>query len=224
MEKISGRHHGATVTPAERAVIMQWLDASAPYPGTYGALGNGSIGGYRQNKQIVNTDTHRPATVAAQSVIGQRCDVCHTGAKRLPHTLSDENGISFWTPSWKDPRLTRTHRYLLFNLTRPEKSLFLMAPLAKEAGGLGMGKDGKAVFATKDDPGYQKILAMIQDGHDVLEKVKRFDMKGFRPPKPYLRELKRYGILPAAFDLERDPADPYALDRLYWALDWTQLN
>ncbi|MBP5509284.1 MAG: PD40 domain-containing protein [Kiritimatiellae bacterium] len=224
MEKISGKHHGATVTPADRKIIMQWLDASAPYPGTYGALGCGSIGGYRQNKQIVNTDTHRPATVAAQDLIGQRCDSCHTGANRLPHTLSDENGISFWTPKWSDPRLKKWHRYMLFNLSRPEKSLYLMAPLAKEAGGLGMGKEGKAVFKSKDDPAYKAILAMIQDGHDVLEKEKRFDMKGFRPPKPYLREMKRYGILPATFDLDKDTADPYALDRLYWALDWTQLK
>ncbi|MBO4286901.1 MAG: PD40 domain-containing protein [Kiritimatiellae bacterium] len=224
MEKISGKHHGATVTPADRKVIMQWLDTSAPYPGTYGALGCGSIGGYRQNKQMVNTDTFRPATVAAQEVIRRRCDTCHTSAMRLPHAVSDENGISFWTPNWNDPRLTKWHRHMLFNLSRPEKSLFLKAPLAKEAGGLGMGKEGKSVFKSTEDADYKAILAMIQDGHDVLEKEKRFDMQGFRPPKPYLREMKRYGILPASFDLDKDPADPYILDRKYWALDWTQLK
>ena len=224
MEKISGSHHGAKVTPADRRVIMQWLDTSAPYPGTYAALGCGSIGGYLQNKQAMNNDSRRAATVAARDVITRRCDSCHTGAMRLPHALSDENGISFWTPKWDDPRLTKWHRHLLFNLSRPEKSLFVRAPLAKEAGGFGMGKDGKAVFKSTDDPDYKLILAMIQDGHDVLEKVKRFDMKGFRPPKPYLREMKRYGVLPAAFDVDRDPVDPYELDRRYWALDWRQLS
>ena len=224
MAKMSGKHHGATVTPADRKVVMQWLDSSAPYPGTYAALGCGSIGGYMQNKQMMNNDRARRKTVAAQGVIARRCDSCHKGPMRLPHTLSDENGISFWTPSWTDPRLVKWHRHLLFNLSRPEKSLFLKAPLAKEAGGLGMGKDGKAVFKSTDDPDYQAILAMIQDGHDVLEKVKRFDMKGFRPPKPYLREMKRYGVLPASFDLDKDPVDPYELDRRYWALDWSQLK
>ena len=224
MAKISGKHHGATVTPADRKVIMQWLDTSAPYPGTYAALGCGSIGGYMQNKQMINNDRARRATVAAQCVIARRCDSCHKGAMRLPHTLSDENGISFWTPNWNDPRLRKWHRHLLFNLSRPEKSLFLKAPLAKEAGGFGMGKDGKAVFKSTDDPDYQAILAMIQDGKNVLEKVKRFDMKGFRPPNPYLREMKRYGVLPASFDLDKDPVDPYALDRAYWALDWAQLK
>ena len=172
----------------------------------------------------MNNDSRRAATVAARAVITRRCDSCHTGAMRLPHALSDENGISFWTPKWDDPRLTKWHRHLLFNLSRPEKSLFVRAPLAKEAGGFGMGKDGKAVFKSTDDPDYKLILAMIQDGHDVLEKVKRFDMKGFRPPKPYLREMKRYGVLPETFDVDRDPVDPYELDRRYWALDWRQLK
>ncbi len=224
MEKMSGKHHGATVSPADRKVVMAWLDGSAPYPGTYAALGCGSIGGYLQNKQVMNNDRKRAKSVAAQAVIAKRCDTCHTGGNRLPHYLSDENGISFWTPNWNDPRLKKWHRHLLFNLSRPEKSLFLKAPLAKEAGGFGMGKDGKAVFKSTDDPDYKAILAMIQDGKDVLEKVKRFDMQGFRPPKPYLREMMRYGVLPATFDLDYEPVDPYALDRRYWALDWTQLK
>ena len=224
MEKISGKHHGATVSPADRKTVMAWLDGSAPYPGTYAALGCGSIGGYFQNKQVMNNDRKRAKSMAAQAVIAKRCDSCHTGGMRLPHYLSDENGISFWTPNWNDPRLKKWHRHLLFNLSRPEKSLFLKAPLAKEAGGFGMGKDGKAVFKSTDDPDYKAILAMIQDGKDVLEKVKRFDMQGFRPPKQYLREMMRYGVLPATFDLDKEPVDPYALDRRYWALDWTQLN
>ncbi|MBP5319474.1 MAG: PD40 domain-containing protein [Kiritimatiellae bacterium] len=225
MEKISGKHHDVTVTPAERRVIMQWLDGSAPYPGTYAALGCGSIGGYMQNKQIVNSDFLRPATLAAQGVLARRCDCCHTGAKRIPHALADENGISFWTPNWEDPRLKHYHRHLLFNLSRPEKSLYLKAPLAKEAGGLGLCKDGegKPVFTSTEDPDYKALLAMIQDGHDVLEQVKRFDMPGFRPPEPYLRELRRYGVLPADGD-PAAPVDPYALDRRYWALEWTDLK
>ena len=224
MEKISGSHHGVKVTPADRKVVMMWLDGSAPYPGTYGALGCGSIGGYMQNKQIVNNDKRRAATVAAGKAIARRCDSCHKGGMRLPHALSDENGISFWSPNWREERMRKYHRHMLFNLSRPEKSLFLKAPLAKEAGGFGMGKDGKAVFETTDDPDYKAILAMIQDGKEVLEKVKRFDMKGFRPPRPYLREMKRYGVLPATFDIDNDPVDPYELDRRYWSLDWTKLN
>ena len=203
---------------------MQWLDTTAPYPGTSAALGCGSIGGYMQNKQIVNNDSQRRAAVAAREAVKRRCDTCHAGAMRIPHCISDENGISFWSPNFAEDRMRKFHRHMLFNLSHPEKSLFLKAPLAKESGGFGMGKDGKAVFKSTDDPDYKTILAMIQDGKDVLAKVKRFDMEGFRPPKPYLREMKRYGILPETFDLDKDTADPYALDRKYWSLDWTQLK
>ena len=65
---------------------------------------------------------------------------------------------------------------------------------------------------------------MIEDAQKVHNEHKRFDMPGFRPPIPYLREMQRFGVLPWNFDLELDPVDPYALDRRYWDLDWTQLK
>ena len=40
-------------------------------------------------------------------------------------------------------------------------------------------------------------------------------MPGFRPTKHYIREMQRYGILPA--DLPpTGPIDPYATDKAYW--------
>ena len=42
-----------------------------------------------------------------------------------------------WQSNFSDPR-TRFSRHILYNLTRPEKSLLLLAPLAKEAGGYGV--------------------------------------------------------------------------------------
>ncbi len=218
MSKLDGSHHGARPTPQEVATVALWLDASAPYPGTYAALGCGMIGGYAQNNQILENDKEWPATRDAQPVFKQRCASCHTRERLpLPTTLSDENGLSFWTPDMSDPRLKR-HRHNLFNLTRPEKSLFLRAPLAKAAGGLGRcaGADGQPVFATAADPAYRALLAMIEAGGRKLDEIKRFDMPGFRPRPEYLREMVRYGILPASFDVSRDAVDPYALDRLYW--------
>ena len=118
-----------------------------------------------------------------------------------------------------DPRL-RFSRHALFDLSRPEKSLFLRAPLAKSAGGLGLCKNtndvNAVVLASKEDPAYRTLLAMIDAGRARLEVVKRFDMPGFRPRPEYLREMKRYGVLPASFDADKDPVDCYAIDRLYW--------
>jgi hypothetical protein len=222
MKKIDGSHHGVKVSERDRRMIMQWLDASAPYAGTYAALGCGFVGGTK-SREPYNPVVGRAVNASAQKVAKKRCAACHA----TPGNLGNSAPIHFHNKA--DPRNRRSWRFgrhIIFNLSRPEKSLYLKAPLAKEAGGLGLCTNavGKAVFASTDDPDYKAILAMIQDGKDVLEKVKRFDMQGFRPPKQYLREMMRYGVLPATFDLDNEPVDPYALDRRYWALDWTQLN
>ncbi|MEI7902641.1 MAG: hypothetical protein WCK89_20515 [bacterium] len=214
MKKLDGSHHDVKPSPAEIAAVALWLDASAPYPGTYAALACGMIGGYQQNNQNIENDTEWPATRNAQPVFKERCSSCH---KSLPRTLSDESGLSFWQPSMSDPRI-RYNRHALFNLSRPDKSLMLRAPLAQAAGGLGLctNANAAAVFASSDDPAYRTLLAMIDAGRTRLEQIKRFDMPGFRPRPEYVREMKRYGILPASSDPDKDPVDVYALDRLYW--------
>jgi len=222
MKKLDGTHHDAKPPPQEIATVALWLDASAPYPGTYAALGTGMIGGYQQNTQNLENDAEWPTTRDAQPAFEVRCAGCHTAAfKPLPRTLSDEDGLSFWDPPMNDPRL-RYNRHAVFDLTRPEKSLFLRAPLAKSAGGLGLCTNAAdaaaAVFTSTNDPAYRALAAMIDAGRKRLDEVKRFDMPGFRPRPEYLREMKRYGVLPDTFNTEKDAADPYALDRQYWDL------
>ena len=125
------------------------------------------------------------------------------------------------------------HNYmepLVFNLSSPEKSLILLAPLASEAGGYNLCKERNedesfgqtiTVFADPNDPDYQKILAMCRDGYEHLEKIKRFDMPGFRPTQSYIREMKRYGLLPN--NLAEDAIiDVYETDQAYWCSLWWQ--
>ena len=50
-------------------------------------------------------------------------------------------------------------------------------------------------------------------------------MDGGTPEKPstnYVREMKRYGILPPDFDPATDPFDAYATDEAYWRSFWYQ--
>jgi len=99
----------------------------------------------------------------------------------------------------------------------------LLAPLAKESGGFArcMSPDGKPanVFSDAQDPGYRSLLAMIAAGKDKLDEIKRFDMPGFQPRDAYIREMKRYGVLPK--DLPPNaPVDPYKIDRAYWESLW----
>ena len=44
-------------------------------------------------------------------------------------------------------------------------------------------------------------------------------MPGFRPNKHYIREMKRFGILPADLGLD-DPIDVYKTDERYWRSFW----
>ena len=67
---------------------------------------------------------------------------------------------------------------LRINLTRPENSALLNAPLAKAAGGQGLCQttDGQPVFATTEDPGYQTILRGIRVAQARLYTWPRVDM------------------------------------------------
>jgi hypothetical protein len=117
---------------------------------------------------------------------------------------------------------------LLYDLTNPGQSLVLMAPLVKEAGGLGLCKTSfdnedtrpAEVFTSKSDADYQKALAEIARAGEQLDQQKRFDMPGFRPSTHYVREMIRFGILPETFHAETDPLDVYETDRRYWRSLW----
>ncbi len=217
---LDGSHHGVRAAPEQVRALQYWIDTGAPYPGTYAALGSGMIGGYAENRQVM-TDDDWPTTKAAAEVIERRCMACHREpARLLPRSLSDERGVSFWRPDWSDPRLL-TSRHIVFNLSRPEKSLMLLAPLSRDAGGWQLCKveGGGPVFASTTDPDYQAILRMIEAGKEVLNRIGRFDMPHFRAPAPYLREIRRYGVLPPEVGDDQTPS-PYELDRRYWDL-WT---
>jgi len=219
MKLLDGSHHDATISPRQRKMIRLWIETGAPYPGTYAALGCGMIGGYAQNG-LDRSDTKWPSMIAAQKALKRRCGECHVGAKRLADSPSDDLGKPPWIPLTPDDPRRRYSRHLLYNLTRPPMSLVLLAPLAREAGGYGTCRvDGKPIFADTGDAGYRKVLTAIDEVRKKLNEIKRFDMPGFRPRPAYVREMKRYGVLPATTEAN-DPIDVYATDRAYWQSLW----
>ena len=110
---------------------------------------------------------------AFAEVIDRRCARCHAEpARLLPRSLSDERGVSFWQPDMHDPRLN-TSRHSVFNLSRPDHSLLLLAPLAQPAGGWGLCRDPQTrapvtVFADTRDPDYQTVLALCDAGKTLM--------------------------------------------------------
>jgi hypothetical protein len=215
MDKIDGSHFDVQLSKKDNDKIRYWIEVGAPYPGTYGALGNGAIGGYAENIQV-NTDYEWPEAQAVKDAVQRLCISCHQNDKNLPVALSDEIGLSFWQPSFTDPRLQYS-RHRLFNLSRPDLSLMLLAPLAKEEGGRSTClKNGAPVFQSKDDPDYITLLKLSERGRDELNTMQRFDMPHFQPTDAYVREMQRYGILPT--DADTDSLNVYELDRQYWKL------
>jgi hypothetical protein len=227
LKLVDGSHHGVRATPDQTRLLRLWIESAAAYPGTYAALGSGMIGNYAENQQV-NTGREWPETAAAAAVVDQRCASCHQDpARLLPRSLADERGVSFWQPDLKDPRLL-TSRHIVYNLSRPEKSLMLLAPLAREAGGWGLCRDTQAntsvtVFANTNDPDYRKLLALAERGKEYLEKENpRFDMAHFRPRVDWVREMARYGVLPSCVQRE-EVDDVYTVEKDYWKSLWYQV-
>ena len=237
MKKIDGTHHDAKLSVSERAVIRLWLDSATPYAGTYAAYGTGQIGGWwRNNEPVREMADSWPTTKPAADAVNRRCAACHPGGT-LPRFVTDSSVKSGDghgdLEGWSRPvfRLSRHH---VFNLTEPGQSLMLKATLAKSAGGYAEGKAGDPkpvavdlvhapkpfthpiIFENANDADYQAVLAHIQTAKTRLDEIKRFDMPGFKPCVAYIREMKRYKLLPETFDLEKDPLNVYELDKKYF--------
>ncbi|MEW6356474.1 MAG: NPCBM/NEW2 domain-containing protein [Planctomycetota bacterium] len=199
MKKIMTKHNDVALSEDEKRIIWMWLETGAAYAGSYAALAS----------------TSGPSVWGAVAQHMGRCRSCHTQEKMTLPTGMKGNPPHYWREI--PPGAERFHLALIVNESRPEKSLVLLAPLAKEAGGLGICPG--PVFKDVSDPDYQKMLAAIAAGKEYLDKTPLYCQPEFRPDEHYIREMKRYGILPR--DLPPDaPIDVYATDQVYWRSFW----
>lgn len=230
-------HMGVMASPEEIRKVRYWIEAGAPYPGTYAALGTGMIGGYYKTANFSQHVNEWPEVKEAAGAMARRCAGCHSGKLALPGNPCDDRPGEdpYWicgdssAERWKTPA-TRVRmqlsRHIVYNLSRPELSVLLLAPLARQAGGYATAtteanpESCPVTFTNTQDKDYQKILLSIRKVKDELDRIKRFDMPGFRPRDEYFREMIRYGVLPAAFDVRKDPINPYEIDEKYWQSFW----
>ncbi|MBT3199467.1 MAG: hypothetical protein HN350_06080 [Phycisphaerales bacterium] len=239
MKMLRGEHHKAKLSPGEVEIIRHWIHCGAPYIGTYAALIQGMIGstGYEKSHfTAVDTRILKSEKVQrASKVITRRCGKCHVGVRNVPkHPADWGQGTKLiqpqraWLIKQKDNRLVwRFQQHILYNLTRPEASLQLLAPLAKTAGGYGacreIAKGNKVtdkpatIFESKNDPDYLALLAAIADAKKLHDSDPKWDSPKWKAPPEYIREMKRHGILPESFDREKDTLDPHEVDKRYWA-------
>ncbi|MBL7152104.1 MAG: PD40 domain-containing protein [Phycisphaerae bacterium] len=139
----------------ERRRIFTWIDLNVPYYGT-------SLSNYYERtgcRQMIPADLEN----VLQNVARKRCASCHKpdnkGAVQVP-------------------------RKVWLRISNPELNNFLLAPLAKNAGGTQT--CGTAVFESTQDPDYQAILKTFEPLGKMLEKQPRMDMAGAKAPTPCL--------------------------------------
>jgi len=200
LDYLDGSHYDAKLTPHERTTLILWIETGATYPGTYASYLSGIV----------------PVEFPVETMT-RRCGGCH-GVKPNSHPRLAWEGedIRPWARlpfkfGDADPALS------LSNLTRPEKSYLLRAPLSPDAGGYGL--CAEPVFRDTGDPDYQTMLRAIVEAKALLAEVKRFDIPGFRPNEHYFREMQHFGIIPPDQTLA-DPIDVYAADQAFWASSW----
>jgi len=217
MRKIDGSHYDVTVTPDQWRTVWMWIESGAPYAGTYAALRNGED----QKRD------GRSWAVFATPGMNQRCRTCHKPggqASQLPLAMPQDKRKELVKELGTAPheRIVqkedfRFSGHVLLNMSRPELSPLLLGPLPKAAGGWGT---CPSAFTGKDDIAYKVLLAAIEKQKNRLREVPRFGTPEFKPNRQYVREMKKFGILPADFDLSRDPIDVFETDQQYWKLFW----
>ncbi|MCL2710244.1 MAG: hypothetical protein FWE95_05130 [Planctomycetaceae bacterium] len=182
MDTIEPSHYEVQLTQEEKNIIRLWIDTSATYPGTYASLRTGLFSVDVDFKQLLS-----------------RCGECHATKdfnEARPFALEGwtfpgiKGNTSRDIPRQERWNLTHTP---LFNISNPERSMILRAPLAKTAGG--MEACAKVIFEDTNDPFYKAVLATLQDANRRLHIEKRFDMPGFRPNDDYIREMQKYGFV-----------------------------
>jgi len=229
VQKESGAHSGVRMAPGQIEKIRFWINSGAVYAGTYASLGGSGTIGWNVHSWEVNNIQDIDSVKVAQKTIVERCASCHTGERTLPKSPVDTMktapfgvGYSGYTErDYRRPAIRTFSRFRVFNLTHPDLSLMLMAPLAQAAGGLGKcaGAKDAPVFANTADPGYKALLASIRDTGKRLEKITRFDMPVYRPSPQWLREMQRFGILPKQQGTDT-PVNPYEVEKRYFESLW----
>jgi len=172
-------HYDVKLSEEEWDRIVTWIDLNALYYGTY------ALTRYHANfGRCVVTDAE-PLFKA----LGDACTNCHQLRGRTPGVPEDvfgrlEPARPKYGFTWAGPGQYNTRNAVLVNLTHPNQSRLLRAPLAKQSGGLGLCKE--TPFADADDPRYRAALAVICGWADELAANPREDMPNAKPCSEYL--------------------------------------
>ena len=142
---------------ADQHRLLAWMDLNVPYYGT----ADTALPDNRACRQIFPTGLRR----VMDDVYTRRCDACHQA-----------KSVSMKRAAWRT-RGGINDPYL--RITNPHLNAFLLAPLAKGAGGTE--QCSKVVFADTSDPDYKAVLKTFEPTDKAIKAVPRMDMPGGKP-------------------------------------------
>jgi hypothetical protein len=187
-EKIETDHSGQVLPLVDRQRIYAWIDSGIPYYGTYTFINTNSTGG---RGRWYTRDKNKWFAKDFMPVFTRRCYDCHARqVNRQTYNYGPrhpDKTVMVTSRVWDDQalmtagfssiaRMGPSHR---INLTHPEWSQMLTAPLAEEAGGLGLCRaaDGAPyIFKDRSDPDYEAMAEALGKGRDGLLTDPRVDM------------------------------------------------
>jgi len=163
--------------------LVTWIDLNAPYYGTYAIT--------RYDANFGRCAIKDPAPL--WKALGDRCFECHKQASQPPHVpeggfarFGKHKGRNF---VWSTKDRYDTSNAVLINLTHPEQSRLLRAPLAKAAGGLGL--HDPSPLSSTDDQVYRAALDVIRRWADELRRRPREDMPNAQACGEYLVWMRK---------------------------------
>ncbi|MDP6468067.1 MAG: hypothetical protein QF918_10025 [Pirellulaceae bacterium] len=167
-------HYDVSLTPEQMNRLVTWIDLGALYYGSYAITDDDAPFG----RCVVKQD--KPLWDA----LGDACARCHHPSS--PPNLPEQgfgrkrHGRGF---QWRTMGSYDTSNAVLINLTHPEQSRLLRAPLSSAAGGLA--RCSEMIFTDKQDPRYTAALHVIQGWAEDLRRNPREDMPGSQPSAQY---------------------------------------
>jgi hypothetical protein len=217
-------HYGVKVSAREWRTVWLWIESGAPYAGSYAALRN-------EHEQQIAHAALTGVFRESGEVLKRRCAGCHstkvTEEQRRPLPFYTKAGWSrpghavavgaFERVVFENDPLARFSENILLNFSRPEASSLVLGPLAKKSGGY---ESCGAVFRDRSDPDYQRLVAAVARNKSALDAVPRYATPDFKPNRQYVREMKRFDVLPPSFNREQNPIDVFQIDQAYWRSFW----
>jgi len=159
-----------------RRKVYAWIDLNVPYYASSETSHPEALGNRRIYPPTLDT--------VLNEVAARRCTECHEKGNVERRNWTHRTQNQFWYPQENSDGIVPRRPWV--RITEPELNPFLLAPLAKSAGGTE--QCGRAIFADTNDPDYRKILEVFTPIIESLQHTTRIDMPGGLPAPVVCRD------------------------------------